>query len=112
VVPRKDNELARRFDYLMYSIELARLQSRNADKNINAVVSAAEKLERRYAIPQVREQRYVIEKVLGKGFWDNAEILDLEGVREALRDLIQFLDRTDTKIYYTDFTDNITSLKE
>ena len=38
VVPKKDNELARRFDYLMYSIELARLQSRNADKNINAVV--------------------------------------------------------------------------
>ena len=60
----------------------------------------------------MREQRYVIEKVLGKGFWDAAELLDLEGVREALRDLIQFLDRTDTKIYYTDFTDNITSLKE
>lgn len=112
VVPKKDNELARRFDYLIYSIELARLQSRNADKNISSVIAAAEKLERRYTIPQVREQKYIIEKVLGKDFWDDAEIPDLEGVREALRDLIQFIDRADTKIYYTDFADNIISQKE
>lgn len=112
IVPGKEDELARRFDYLIYSIELAWLQNKNADKNISIAVSAAEQLARLYSIPQVKEQKYIIEKVQTKDFWDEATILDLEGVREALRDLLQFIEKKEKKIFYTDFTDNITSQKE
>lgn len=41
IVPGKEDELARRFDYLIYSIELAWLQNKNADKNISIAVSAS-----------------------------------------------------------------------
>ena len=112
VVPKKDDELARRFDYLVYSIELAWLQNRNADKNISIVVSTAERLAKLYSIPQVKEQKYVIEKILSKDFWDEAEVFDLEGVRDAVRYLIKFIERPVRIIYYTDFADNIISQKE
>ena len=112
VVPKKEDELARRFDYLVYSIELAWLQNRNADKNISIVVSTAERLSKLYSIPQVKEQKYVIEKILSKDFWDEAEVFDLEGVRDAVRYLIKFIDRPKRIIYYTDFADNIISQKE
>ncbi len=36
--------MARRFDYLMYSIELAMLEQKNPSKNIGAVVGIAEKV--------------------------------------------------------------------
>ena len=112
IVPGKEDELARRFDYLIYSIELAWLQNKNADKNISIAVSAAEQLARLYSIPQVKEQKYIIEKVQTKDFWDEATILDLEGVREALRDLLQFIEKRKQPPFYTDFTDNIISQKE
>ena len=88
------------------------LQNKNADKNISIAVSAAEQLARLYSIPQVKEQKYIIEKVQTKDFWDEATILDLEGVREALRDLLQFIEKRKQPPFYTDFTDNIISQKE
>ena len=54
----------------------------------------------------------MIEKILSKDFWDEAEVFDLEGVRDAVRYLIKFIDRPKRIIYYTDFADNIISQKE
>lgn len=107
VRPKKDDELARRFDYLMYSIELGILQSKNVRNPIDIVVSAASFLSEKYSIPQVRAQRITIEKVQTQEFWDSATIIDLEQVREALRSLIQYIDKKKRKIYYTDFEDKI-----
>ncbi len=107
VRPKKDDELARRFDYLMYSIELGILQSKNVRDPIDIVVSAASFLSEKYSIPQVAAQRIMIEKVQTQEFWDSATIIDLEQVREALRSLIQYIDKKKRKIYYTDFEDKI-----
>lgn len=107
VKPKKDNELARRFDYLLYSIQLGVLQSKNVQKPIDSVVAAAELLTEKYSIPQVTAQRPIIEKVQTQEFWDSATIADLEQVREAMRGLIQYIDKMKRKIYYTDFEDQI-----
>lgn len=107
VKPKKDNELARRFDYLLYSIQLGVLQSKNVQKPVDSVVSAAESLTKKYSIPQVAAQKPTIEKVQTQEFWDNATIADLEQVREAMRELIQYIDKIKQKIYYTDFEDQI-----
>lgn len=88
----KENELARRFDYLMYSIELAMLERKNLSKNIGAVVGIAEKLSlMQDSVPQIKEQKYILDKVQTNEFWEKAFILEMDVVREALRDLIQFL---------------------
>ena len=112
IVPEKENEMARRFDHLMLSIELAELQSKNASKNKMIVSNTAAILSTYYGVPQVKGQKYIIEKVQDESFWDDANILDMESVREALRDLIQYIEKEKQKIYYVDFSDNIISEKE
>lgn len=88
----KENELARRFDYLMYSIELAMLEQKNPAKNIGAVVGIAEKLSSMQdSVPQIKEQKYILDKVQTNEFWEKAFILEMDAIREVLRDLIQFL---------------------
>lgn len=107
VKPGKEDELARRFDYLIYSIDLGLLQSKSVQAPINIVIQTAEQLSGKYSIPQVAAQKETIEKVQRAEFWDHTTILELDAVRTAMRDLLQYLDKIRKKIYYTDFTDTI-----
>lgn len=112
VVPKREDELARRFDYLLLSIELAQLQSKNAVQNMGIVMQTAEQLSGLYSIPQVKAQQSVIECARTEEFWENAALFDMENVREALRDLLKFIEKGRTNIYYTDFEDHIIEEKE
>lgn len=112
IVPIEDDELAKRFDLLMLTIELANLQSNNATKPIRKVVDTAEALSKLGTIPKVLEQRDVIEEVRTNEFWEQANIADLERVRVALRDLIRYIERSNQKIYYTNFQDEVMTVAE
>ncbi|BAQ09542.1 type I site-specific deoxyribonuclease [Bacillus sp. OxB-1] len=107
ITPYDDDELAKRFDLLLYTIELAKLNSNNATKPITRVMRTAEELSKLGSIPQVVEQKDIIQKVRGEAFWQEATVQELEEVREALRDLIKFIERDQQKIYYTDFQDEV-----
>ena len=107
-----EDELAKRFDYLIYTVDLAYLESKNASKPIKSIVKTAEELSKLGTIPQVMEQRYIIEKVQTDEFWESADIFELEEVREALRELIKFIEKKKQKIYYEDFKDEIIEVKE
>ncbi len=107
LAPIGDDELARRFDYLIYTLDLAVLQGKDATKALNGVIGAAMQLSKLYNIPQVKAEQYTIERVLTEDFWETVNILELDSVREALRDLIKFIEKESQKIYYTDFTDEI-----
>ena len=112
-VPKKEDELARRFDYLIYSIDLGILQSKNVKQPIKTVISTAEQLSKKYTIPQVVAQKYIIEKVKGADFWEEVNVMELDSVREALRDLLQYLDNDKVKkIYYSHFDDAILDMNE
>lgn len=112
IIAMTDDEFAKRFDYLLYIIELAKLQNRNVTKPITSVVKTAEALSKLGTIPQVMEKKEIILKVQTTEFWEETDIFELEQVREALRDLIKFLERETQKIYYTDFKDEITTIHE
>lgn len=107
VKPKKEDELARRFDYLVYSIDLGLLQSKSIQTPVNIVIQTAEQLSYKYSIPQVQKKKDIIEKVQTTEFWDGVNIIELETVRTALRSLLQYLDRSRRIIYYTNFTDTI-----
>lgn len=107
-----DDELAKRFDYLIYTVDLAYLQNRNAGKPIRSIIQTAEELSKLTSIPQVMQQKYTIEKVQTDEFWESADILELEEVREALRELIKFIEKEKQKMYYTNFRDEIIEVKE
>jgi len=107
-----DDELAKRFDYLMYTIQYAYLEKRPINKPKGRVIGTAEKLERKGSIDQVRKQSEIIENIQTKEFWEDADIFDYELVRKALRELIKLIDREGRGIYYTDFKDEVVGTKE
>jgi len=112
VIPHNEDELAKRFDYLMFTIEFAKLTKIKANKAKDNVVKTAILLSKIGTIPQVLDQKEVIAKVQTDDFWKQADIFDYELVREALRDLIMFIEKEQSKIYYTNFMDEILNIKE
>lgn len=107
ITPLNDDELAKRFDLVMYNIQLAYLQGTSAARGIKSVIDTAEQLSKLGTIPQIQEKKYVIEKVMTESFWESADIFEVDEVREALRDLLKYLQREGQIIYYTNFKDLI-----
>lgn len=107
IVSLNDDELAKRFDLVMYTIELSYIQGTNISRGIRSVINVAEQLSKRGTIPEVKSQKYIIEKVVEEEFWETADIFEINEVREVLRDLIKYIDRSGQKIYYTHFEDLI-----
>ncbi len=102
------DELARRFDLLMLTLELATLKkSRQAEAIKQRVIRIAKQLEKKTTIPAVAAQIDLIRLVQTDVYWVNASLSTLEQLRVALRDLIQFLDKTNQPIVYTSFEDEI-----
>ena len=102
-----EDELAKRFDFVMYTIEFAKLSETNASRGIKSVISTANQLAKLGTIPQVKAQKCIIDKVRNEDFWEDVGINDLEEVREAMRELIQYIEPDITRIYYTQFEDMI-----
>ena len=113
LIPSLDeDEMAKRFDYLMYTIEYAELKGLDSSKPKNRVVLTAEKISEKGTIEKVKIQEELIIKIQTQEFWDEADILDYEIIREALRDLVRFIEAESKQIYYTNFTDEILSVVE
>ena len=104
--PKNEDELARRFDHLVYSIELGILQSKNINKAVKIVVDTAGALSLLIdKVPQVTAQKEIIRRVQVDEFWGTVSLFDLEEVRTAMRDLLQYLPKTERVVYYTEFSD-------
>ncbi|RKD24554.1 hypothetical protein BEP19_09245 [Ammoniphilus oxalaticus] len=88
------------------------MQTRNATKPIHSVIRTAEALSKLGTIPEVLDNKPTIEKVLTEEFWDNADIFELDEVREALRELIKYIERESQQLYYTNFQDEVLEVKE
>lgn len=107
IQPIKDDELAKRFDYLMYTIKLASILNNNASRSIKTVISTANELSKLGTIPEIREKKYIIEKVKEEEFWKSIDIFEIDEVRKELRDLLKYIQKIDQRMYYTNFEDFI-----
>ncbi len=107
-----DDELAKRFDYLMLTIEYSDLKGIVASKPKMKVVTTADRLSTKGSIAMVKRQEKLILRVQTDEFWEEADIFEYEIVRKAFRDLMKFLDSNVGTIYYTDFTDEVLEVKE
>lgn len=93
IIPEEDDEMSKRFDNIMYTIELAYLTVQKATKPIRAVVDTTEKLSEIGTIPQINENKELLIHVQSTEFWDNTDIFELEEVREVMRELVQFIEK-------------------
>lgn len=112
IKPEQEDELAKRFDYLIYTVDLAYLQNKNASKPIRNIVTTAEQLSKICNNEEVLKQKALIELVQTSEFWENATVLELDKVRIAFRNLLKYIKRTIQVIYYTDFEDEVMELHE
>jgi type I restriction enzyme, R subunit len=109
----RENELAKRFDLLCLKLQLAVLQP-SKEKSASNFISLRDKvrdllarLEEKQTIPMVKMQLPLIQEVQSEQWWSDVTLELLEDLRVRLRDLIQFIDKTQQAIVYTDFTDEM-----
>jgi type I restriction enzyme R subunit len=101
-----ENEEAKRFDLLALNLQIARLRAEPGFGRMrDRVKEIAALLEEKEAIPLVREQMLLIQALGTDEWWQDVTVPMLEVMRRRLRVLVQFIDRRQRKIVYTDFED-------
>ena len=103
-----EDEEAKRFDLLMYRLQLAMLRQEPAfDRLRRNVVEIASLLEEQANIPMVRAQLHVIGEVQSDEWWQDVTLPMIEEVRKRLRLLVRLIEKTKRKLIYTDFEDEL-----
>ncbi len=103
-----DDELARRFDVLMLSFQLALLGGfKSFEKYVINVSSTARALMKKQNIPAVGVHLKLLNDLQSEIFWKAVNVKRLDDIRRNLRELIKFLDRDQQENVYTHFEDEI-----
>jgi len=111
--PDDDDELARRFDLLLYNLQLSILMKTPRQNSLmDAVIDIASALEKKANVPSVATHINLIREIILDEFWKDITLPRLETVRQNLRGLIKFIDRHEKETVYTDFEDTMGEVEE
>jgi type I restriction enzyme, R subunit len=101
-------EDAKRFDLLMFSLQLALLKgSKRFDTLKKQLIEIASALEGQMGIPAIAHQAVLIEEIQTDLWWEGITVPLLELVRLRLRDLIQHIEKSKKTVVYSNFADEI-----
>lgn len=101
-------EDAKRFDLLMFQLELALLKgSKRFEALRKQLVETASALEDQIAIPGIAARAELIESIQTQEWWEGVTVPLLELVRLRLRDLVQHIEKGRKAIVYSNFADEI-----
>ena len=104
---------ARRFDLLLYSLQLARLRGEPRFARLQQQLQElAAQLEGKANMPQVAAELDLIQDLLCSEWWEDLTAPMLEEVRRRLRSLVCFIERSSQTILYTNFSDELGELQE
>ena len=105
----KDSDIdAKRFDNLLYSLQIRRIQNKTITRQIDLISALIEELKKLGTIPQVVAKKDIILKVSSEDYLRRANFFDIEELRKELRELIKFIDNTGgNKSIFIDITDEI-----
>lgn len=103
-----DHETARRFDLMIYNLQVAILQKSAKQANYQkAIREIAANLEEKKAIPMVAAQMELILELQTDSWWQDVTLPILESVRQRMRELAKFIEKQNQEIVYTDFEDSL-----
>lgn len=108
----EENEDAKKFDNLLYSLQVKKINNQKTNKieeNISSLVSELEKLG---TVPKVIEKQELIIKVAETDYLKEASFFEIEKVRKELRNLIQYTDPYMRPAVYSDFEDKLVEVSE
>lgn len=107
-----DNEDAKRFDNLMYQLQVKRIRQDKTNRCENLIVDTVGELEKLGTVPQIREKQDLILKVAETDYIKEADFWCIEEVRTELRNLIQFIDPYNRPPVYIDIEDTLNDIDE
>lgn len=108
-----ENEEAKRFDLLALRLQLAVLHADPGFESLRKrVKDIASLLAEKGTIPMVQEQMLLIHDLLSDEWWQDVTLPMLERMRRRLRGLVQFIEKRQRKIVYTDFEDEMGAERE
>ena len=104
---------ARRFDLLLYSLQLALLRAEPRFARLQQQLrELAAELEARANIPQVAAELELIRHLLQDEWWQDVTVPMLEEVRRRLRALMGLIETIGREPLYTHFADELGALQE
>ncbi len=91
--PADGDELARRFDVVLFQILLAKIEGNTNKYNnfVRTVKLAAISLEQKATIPDIVAAKNTLEKAKSDAFWQIASLPEINQIREEMRGLMHFL---------------------
>lgn len=105
---KSEAEEAKRFDLLMFSLELALLKgAKNFDRLKKQLIEIASVLDEQTAIPPIAAQHALILDILSDLWWEGITVPLLELVRLRLRGLVHHIEKGRKAIVYTNFVDEL-----
>ncbi|WP_067429034.1 DEAD/DEAH box helicase family protein [Nocardioides jensenii] len=106
---RDPDEDAKRFDLLVLRRQLAQLEGDAvaAERIRETVQAIAAALLPKKAIPSVAEQLVLLDEVAGDEWWVDVTLPMLEVMRQRIRGLVRFVEKTKQNPVYTDFEDTL-----
>ncbi|RYD68609.1 MAG: restriction endonuclease subunit R, partial [Verrucomicrobiaceae bacterium] len=105
---------ARFFDLTALRMQIALIgkDPKSFETTRKKVIEIAAHLEEKDAIPAVKQQLEYLRAVQSLEFWEGIDLATLEDLRIRMRGLVQFIDKSKRKIVYTNFRDEVTSVRE
>lgn len=102
------SRLAKEFDLLCLKLQLSILKpTDNFVKLRDQVRDLLSRLEEKRDIPMVKDQLPLIAQAQAEDWWTDATPQMIDYLRFKLRDLVQFIDRQQQQIVYTNFSDEL-----
>lgn len=106
-----EDESSRRFDYLIYQLQLGLYEpAKNWEKLVTKVSNTAEALLAKTNIPHVAAAAETLDAVREPEWWEAVTYFDLEHARRVIRDIVRYLDKGKMNIVITDFEDELGEL--
>jgi len=112
--PSGDNDLARFYDRLLYTLMLKRLETPETEVFTNAfqiqivkVATTSKKLLKKTTIPAVKAKENLVKQPLEENFWKIDGVKHLEKIRAGVRELVKYIDPADQKYVTTNFEDEL-----
>ena len=107
-----DNEEAKRFDNLMYQLQVKRIRQDKTNRCEKLIVDTVVELEKLGTVPQIRKKQDLILKVAETDYIKKADFWNIEEVRIELRNLMQFIDPYNRPPVYIDIEDTLNDIDE
>lgn len=107
-----NDESAKQFDRLMLAIELSKMLNIKFNREVSRLNHIGEGLLGLMNIPQVKNKRDDVKKIIEFTYVERADIFEIDRIRDSLRELIKYLNKNVREAVYTDFSDDINIIED